>query len=86
MSQTTHNADIFKTLNFCILIFTHLKKEKFYQIYVDPDPQVLRFPKLTLIIKTGISSWLQFEFDVRAIYFDNQGQFMKVKNLKIMVE
>ena len=56
VSQTTHNADVFKTLNFCISILTHLKKVKFHPIYVDPVPQVLRFPKLSLIIKIGKSS------------------------------
>ena len=47
-SQTTHEADIFKTLNFCISMLTHLKKEKFHQIYVNPVPQVLRFQKTVL--------------------------------------
>ena len=58
-SKTTHNADIFKNFEHMYLNFKTLKKVKFYQICVDPVPQVLRFSKLSLIINIGKSLWLQ---------------------------
>ena len=43
------------------LNFNPLKQVKFHQIYVDPVPQVLRFPKLSLIINIGKSMWLKVD-------------------------